>query len=98
MSSIELELYELLKVKLGEKEAKTLVTFIEAEVKEEIEKEKKNLLSHEDKEKLLTKADALTIFATKADFEKLRAELLLVKWMLGFVLAGILALIVKTFF
>ena len=38
------------------------------------------------------------ILATKTDIEKLKAELLVIKWMLGFVLAGILSLIVKTFF
>ena len=43
-------------------------------------------------------ADKTDILATKVDIEKLRAELLVVKWMLGVVLAGIVSLIVKTFF
>jgi hypothetical protein len=38
------------------------------------------------------------MLATKTDIEKLNAELLVMKWMLGFVLAGILSLIVKSFF
>jgi hypothetical protein len=36
--------------------------------------------------------------ASKMDIEKLKAELLVLKWMLGFVLAGILSLILKAFF
>ncbi len=46
-------------------------------------------------EEFNTKKD---ILATKMDIEKLKAELLVIKWMLGFVLAGILSLIVKSFF
>ena len=38
------------------------------------------------------------MLATKTDIQKLQAELLVLKWMLGFVLAGILSLILKTFF
>jgi hypothetical protein len=38
------------------------------------------------------------ILATKLDIEKLKAELLVIKWMLGFVMAGILSLIMKSFF
>jgi len=55
MSSVELELYELLKIKPGEKE-------------------------------------------TKLDIEKLKVELVVIKWMLRSVLVGILSLIVKSFF
>lgn len=55
MSSVELELYELLKIKLGEKE-------------------------------------------TKLDIEKLKVELVVIKWMLRSVLVGMLSLIVKSFF
>jgi hypothetical protein len=38
------------------------------------------------------------ILASKLDIEKLNAELLVIKWMLGFVMAGILSLIMKSFF
>jgi len=55
MSSVELELYELLKIKPGEKE-------------------------------------------TKLDIEKLKVELVVIKWMLRSVLVGMLSLIVKSFF
>jgi hypothetical protein len=46
-------------------------------------------------EEFNTKKD---ILATKMDIEKLKAELLIIKWMLGFLLAGMLSLIVKSFF
>lgn len=75
MSSIELELYELLKIKLGEKETKALFDLVE--------------------NKIEVKKDEL---ATKLDIEKLRAELLIVKWMLGVIIAGILSLVLKSFF
>ena len=35
--------------------------------------------------------------ATKLDIEKLKAELLVVLWMLGVVLAGIISLVLKAF-
>jgi hypothetical protein len=38
------------------------------------------------------------LLASKMDIEKLKAELLVLKWMLGFVLAGILSLVFKAFF
>jgi len=47
------------------------------------------------KEEFENKKDVL---ATKTDIERLRAELLVVKWMLGVVLAGIISLILKAFF
>ena len=31
-------------------------------------------------------------------FNKIEAELLLIKWMIGFVLAGVISLVMKTFF
>ena len=46
-------------------------------------------------EEFNTKKDLL---ATKLDIEQLKAELLVLKWMLGFLLAGMLSLILKTFF
>lgn len=46
-------------------------------------------------EEFNTKKDLL---ATKMDIEQVKAELLVLKWMLGFLLAGMLSLILKTFF
>jgi hypothetical protein len=42
-----IELYDLLKVKLGEKEAKSLVTFVETEVENKIEQKKDSLVTNE---------------------------------------------------
>lgn len=75
MSAIELDLYELLKVKPGEKETKALFSLVENKIDP-----RKNEL------------------ATKVDIEKIKAELLVIKWMLGVVLAGIISLMLKTFF
>jgi hypothetical protein len=36
--------------------------------------------------------------ATKTEVEQIRVDLLVVKWMLGMVLAGIVSLILKAFF
>lgn len=47
------------------------------------------------KEEFENKKDVL---ATKTDVERINAQLLIVKWMLGVVLAGIVSLILKAFF
>ncbi len=75
MSTTEIELYELLKTKLGERETKALFEVVD--------------------HKFDSKKDDL---ATKLDIEKLKTELAIVKWMLGVVIAGILTLILKSFF
>ncbi len=48
MQVAEIELYEILKTKLGEKEAKTLVEYIEAKVGKELEEKKDILATKED--------------------------------------------------
>lgn len=52
-------------------------------------------IKHAVKEEFDNKKD---ILATKTDIERLNAQLLVVKWMLGVVLAGIVSLILKAFF
>ena len=53
----------------------------------------------ESKKELATKSDMHDLKAElKIDSEKLRSEFLVVKWMLGVILAGIISLVVKTFF
>ena len=79
MNVSEITLYNVLKVKLGESEAQTVVEGIKEEVKNQL-------------------ADKTDVLATKLDLEKIRSELLVVKWMLGVVLAGIVSLVVKSFF
>ncbi len=82
----EITLYNVLKAKLGEVEAQTVVEGIKQEVKNEFDA---------NKDILATKNDVSDV---RLEIEKLRAEFLVVKWMLGVVLAGIISLVVKTFF
>ena len=86
MNSSELEIYEQLKPKLGEKETRSLFNFIESKV----EKQQNNLATKLDLEKVRTEL--------KDEIGKVKAELLLVKWMLGAVLACLISLVLKAFF
>lgn len=74
MQVTSIELYDLLKTKLGEKESKTLVDIIEQKA---------------DKHEIVFKADMTSlkeymekVFATKADLERVRADM--IKWMFIF--------------
>ena len=82
MSTTEIELYELLKVKLGERETKALFEVVDHKFDSK-------------KDDLATKLDIEHI---KLEIEKVRTEVTVSKWMLGVVITGILALILKTFF
>ena len=82
MSAHELELYELLKLKLGERETKALFEVVDHKFENK-------------KDDLATKLDVEHI---KLEIEKVRTEVTVTKWMLGVVIAGILALILKSFF
>jgi hypothetical protein len=48
MQVAEIELYEILKEKIGEKEAKTLVEYIEAKVEKKLQEKKDTLATKED--------------------------------------------------
>ena len=97
MSSIELQLYELLKLKLGEKETKVLIDFVEDSAKAQKESFSTKLDIEKTKSEL-----AIEIEKTRNELlikiEKIQANVSIVKWMLGVVIAGILSLIVKSFF
>jgi hypothetical protein len=82
----EISLFNTLKSKLGEHEAQVVVEGIKSAVMEEFTNKKDTLATKND------------IHLLQSDMEKVKAELLVLKWMLGFVLAGILSLILKTFF
>lgn len=79
MSVSEIQLYEILKLKLGENEAKALVNYVNSEVKKEFEN---------NKEILATKAD---IFIVKEDIANVKAEI--IKWMFIFWLGQISVII-----
>jgi len=48
---------------------------------------------------LVTKKDLqIALSPLRNEFTQLRGELTLVKWMLGFLIAGVLSLVIKAFF
>ncbi len=86
MNISEITLFNTLKTKLGEQEAQVVVEGIKTAVVMEFNQKKDMLATKED------------IHRLENEIEKVKAELLLIKWMLGFLLAGNLSLILKTFF
>ena len=81
-----IELFEVLAKELGREKAKALVEYVEAKVDKRIEEKKSEFILERDKDKLLTKADALMIFATKEDLARetgnVKSEI--IKWMFVF--------------
>ena len=90
MQIASIELYELLKNKIGEKEAKTLVTFIETEVENKLEHKKDVLATKED------------IAALKVGMERRFTEQF--KWMFIFIVGqttvtiGVMIAVLQLFF
>ena len=85
MSVTEITLFNTLRMKFGDHEAQVVVEGIKTTVMEELNYKK---------DVLATKND---LFLLQNDMEKVKAELLVIKWMLGFVLAGMLSLVMKSF-
>lgn len=79
MQVAEIELYEILKGKLGEKEAKTLVEYIEAKVEKRLE-DKKDIL-----------ATKLDIEELRTEMQKMKADI--IKWMFLFWIGQLASLI-----
>lgn len=73
MSVSEIQLYNILKNKLGEKEAQTLVSFVEKQVKAEFDTKKETLATKED------------IYLLKEEMAKMKAELLRTVYIVGLV-------------
>jgi hypothetical protein len=67
MAVSEIDLYEH---QLGQEKAKTIVQYVEAKVDRRLEEKKSEFILERDKDKLLTKADAIMIFASKEDIAK----------------------------
>ncbi len=93
MHTSSIELYDILKIKLGEKEAKTLVDIIEQKA------DKQEIVFKEDMASL--KEYMEKVFATKVDLERMRADL--IKWMFIFlvgqsgVIIGALVVAIRLF-
>jgi hypothetical protein len=79
MQVAEIELYEILKEKIGDKEAKTLVEYIEAKAEKKLQ-EKKDIL-----------ATKLDVEELRTEMQKMKAEI--IKWMFIFWAGQIGALI-----
>ena len=84
MSTLEFKLYDLLRAKLGEQEAQSIVEFVRLEVKEAVEDKTQILATKEDMYKLDVK-----ISETKND---------IVKWLFGFWVTIILVILANWFF
>ena len=81
----EIKLYELLKARIGEREAEAFVEILERKVDNRFEERKSEFILEKDKDKLLTKADALTIFTTKEDLATAKVDI--IKWLVGTAIA-----------
>lgn len=90
MHVAEIELYEILKTKLGEKEAKTLVEYIEAKVEKGLD-EKKDILATKQDIADLKAATKQDIAQLEIKLEKTRADL--IKWMFLFWIGQLASLI-----
>ena len=104
MQVAEIELYEILKTKLGEKEAKTLVEYIEAKVGKELE-EKKDILATKEDINALRAATKEDMNGSKIGIEKVRTEMEktrsdIIKWMFLFWIGQVASLfaILQIFF
>ena len=98
----EIKLYEMLKSKIGEKEAEAFVEILEKRVEKKFEEKQSEFILEKDKDKLLTKLDAIAIFATKADFALPGVKLVRAIYIVGLVqylaIMTSLVVIVKLFF
>ncbi len=90
MSTLELNVYEILKTKFGEKEAKVVIEYFEAKAEEKINQKKDLFITQSDKGKLLTKEDAFNIFATKEDLANVKSDM--IKWMFIFWITQMISL------
>lgn len=83
ITTTDIQLFKILKQKLGEAEAEALVSFVDAKLKENSEVNLKILATKEDIAKLEGKLET-KIAETKAD---------MIKWMFSFFVAMMLAII-----
>ena len=86
MHVAEIELYEILKEKVGEKEAKTLVEYIETKVSKELEGKKDILATKEDINNL-----KLEIEKVRTEMHNMKADI--IKWMFLFWIGQLASLI-----
>jgi hypothetical protein len=90
MQLAEIELYEILKNKVGEKEAKTLVEYIETKVEKKFEDKKDILATKEDLANLKTGL-MVEIEKVRTEMQKVKADI--IKWMFLFWIGQLASLI-----
>jgi hypothetical protein len=90
MQVAELELYEILKNKLGEKEAKSIIEYVEAKVEKKLE-EKKDIFATKEDVNNLRETLKEEINKLRIEIEKTRADL--IKWMFLFWIGQLASLI-----
>lgn len=79
MSTLELKVYEIFKNRFSEKEAETVIEFLEEKIERKYEEKKDILLTKEDKIELLSKIEA-----THSKIEGAKTDML--KWFFAFFL------------
>ena len=89
MSALELKVYDILKLKLGEKEAATVIEYFEAKTKEVSEDRLNNYQSLQTKDLENLRKEMHLVFATKEDLGNTKAEM--IKWMFIFWIGNIAA-------
>jgi len=90
MQVAEIELYEILKEKIGDKEAKTLVEYIEAKVEKKFEDKKYLLVTKEDLANVKTEL-MVEIEKVRTEMQKMKADI--IKWMFLFWIGQLASLI-----
>jgi actin-related protein len=90
MQVAEIELYEILKSKLGEKEAKSVIEYVEAKVEKKFDEKKDILVTKTDLANLKTEL-MVEIEKVRTDMNKIKADI--IKWMFIFWVGQIGALI-----
>jgi hypothetical protein len=86
ITTTDIQLFQILKLKLGEKEAEALVTFVDNKIKESNENNLKVLASKEDINLLKIEIAKLELKISESKVETLR-------WVFGFFVALMLAIV-----
>ena len=73
MSALQLQAYDMLKLKLGEQEAKLFISYIESQVEQELKHETKSLATKDD------------IIGVKEDMANMKSELMRQIYIVGLI-------------
>ncbi len=90
MSTLELNVYEILKAKFGEKEAKEVIEFIDTKVEKKVENRTNFVEKGISKEIDNLKQDIHKTFASKEDLANVKSDM--IKWMFIFWITQMISL------